>query len=564
MRVRFHGKLTRGWILGPANELSGRTLPVMRLVSPVRFFDEPMLQLARWISERYVAPLATVLGVLSPPRVASEEIDLGGTSEDREQPEDDAKAPSREPPVPASLLGYRGGTELLEAIDRASGAFILRPAPEDEQAVAVHAVGACLAQGRRAIVVVPEAAPVPATATALRAAFGDRVCLYLGGDKRQRYRDWLALRDGRYDVVVGTRPAVFSPLRNVGLVYVSRESHAAHRDDRAPYHHVRDVALQRTRLSGAACVLAALCPTGEASVLGIPVVTPADRRWPVVEVVRPGPEGRAPRLVQALRSVRRAFIYAPVPGYGVAEICRTCGQPAACASCGGLLRAESGQVRCIVCSSVGVCAVCGGTTFGIRRGGAERVEGWAVRSASVPVARPSRPRLPKSTGEIVVGGAELVRDLGPGELDLVAVLDADAAARRPGLAARERALAIWMEAVGWARPAGRAIVQSSHPSDPAVQALVRGNPDRFLAREREQRAAAGFPVGAPVFRVIGGEGLESAIAQHEPLTSLVTTLGDRTICLLALEAGRVPGFSRAMRDLAVAGVVERVEAEPHL
>src|SRR5437764_165192 len=103
-----------------------------------------------------------------------------------------------------------------------------------------------------------------------------------------------------------------------------------------------------------------------------------------------------------------------------------------------LPRAGSGQVRCIVCASVGVCAVCGGTRFGIRRGGAERVEGWATRSASVPVARPSRPRLPKPTGEIVVGGAELVRDLGPGELDLVAVLDADAAARAPGLVPRER------------------------------------------------------------------------------------------------------------------------------
>ena len=529
----------------------------MRRVSPVRFFDEAMLHLARWMSERYVAPLATVLGVLSPPRVASEEIDLGqtGTVEG---------SPQRELSVPATLADYRGGAELLEAIGGGSGAFILRPAPEDEQAAAVHAVGACLARGRRAIVVVPEAVPVPATATALRTAFGDRVCLYLGGDKRQRYRDWLAVRDGRYDVVVGTRPAVFAPLRDVGLVYVSRESHAAHREDRAPYHHVRDVALQRTRLSAGTCVLAALCPTGEAAALGIPVVTPADRRWPVVEVVRPGPEGRAPRLVQALRSVRRAFIYAPVPGYGVAEICRTCGRPAACASCGGLLRAESGQVRCIVCASIGVCAVCGGTTFGIRRGGAEHVEGWAARSASVPVARPPRPRLPRSAGEIVVGGAELVRDLGPGALDLVAVLDADAAARRPGLAARERALAVWMEAVGWARPAGRAIVQSSHPSDPAVQALVRGKPDRFLAREREQRAAAGFPVGAPVFRVTGGDGLEAALAEHEPLTSLVTTLGDRTICLLALEAGRVPAFSRAIRDLAVEGVVERVEAEPHL
>ena len=221
-------------------------------------------------------------------------------------------------------------------------------------------------------------------------------------------------------------------------------------------------------------------------------------------------------------------------------------------------------MRCIVCASIGVCAVCGGTTFGIRRGGAEHVEGWAARSASVPVARPARPRLPRAAGEIVVGGAELVRDLGPGALDLVAVLDADAAARRPGLSARERALAIWMEAVGRARPAGRAIVQSSHPSDPAVQALVRGNPIGSSRASGSNAPPPGSRSAPPCSGSPAGDGVEAALAEHEPLTSLVTTLGDRTICLLALEAGRVPAFSRAMRDLAVEGVVERVEAEPHL
>jgi len=182
----------------------------------------------------------------------------------------------------------------------------------------------------------------------------------------------------------------------------------------------------------------------------------------------------------------------------------------------------------------------------------------------VPVRRVNEPRLPSQDGEVLVGGADTVRDLGVANLDLVAILDADLAARRPGLTARERALAIWMEAVGWARPAGSAIVQTSHPGDPAVQALVRGSPDRFHERERERRAAAGFPVGAAVFRVIGTDALEHALAEHRPITSLVTSLAGRTVCLLALEPDRVPAFGDAMRRLAAAGVVERVEAEPHL
>jgi primosomal protein N' (replication factor Y) len=549
-------------------------LAVMKVVSPVRYFDAAMLELARWMAERYVAPLATVLGAMSPPRVAGEELHADGSLGDRggasllpsASPRSEPPGPPIDPPAPRPSLWseYSRGSDLLGALRGGSGGFVVRPAPEDEQGLVVAGVRACLEGGRRAIVLVPEASPMPATTAALVEAFGERVCVFAGGDTRARYRTWLGIRVGAFEVVVGTRPAVFAPLTDVGLVWVSRESHPGHREERAPYYHARDVAIRRAQLAGGVCVLAAACPTSEAAAVAFPVVTPLERRWPKVEVVRPGTEGRAPRLVRALREAKRAFVYAPVPGYGVAQVCRACGAPAACAACGGMLRASSGAVRCVVCEAPGRCGACGASSFGIRRGGAERVEEWVGRVAAVPVARVSRPRLPRTTGEILIGGPEAVRDLGVAALDLVAVLDADLAAKRPGLAARERALAIWMEAVSWTGQDGRAIVQSSHPSDPAVQALVRGNPDRFLAREYARRAAAGFPVGAPVFRVVGSAELEPAIREQEPITTLLTSLGGRTVCLLALEPGRLPAFGTAMRSLAATGVVERVEAEPHI
>jgi hypothetical protein len=293
-------------------------------------------------------------------------------------------------------------------------------------------------------------------------------------------------------------------------------------------------------------------------------VAPRSRRWPKVEVVRPGPEGRARRLREALGGARRAFVYAPTPGAGVARVCRICGALAMCASCGGTLRLSAGEVRCAICGSPGKCAACGGVDFGIRRGGAERVEEWVRELASVPVARPRDPRLPDRRGEILIGGAEDVRDLGRGDLDVVAILEVDRSLRRPGLGARERSLAIWMEAVGWARPAGRAIVQTEDPADPAVQALVRGNPDRFHERERERRAEIGFPVGFPAFRILGDDRLSVALRDVRARTSLVSALGRRTVCLLALEPDEVPAFGSLMRELAARGVVERVEAEPHL
>lgn len=558
MRFRFHGTLTKGWVLGPTDDLPSRTLPVMRVVSPVRFFDDERLALARWVSIRYVTPLAEVLGALSPPRVASEEAHIAAARHD------DVVASGSAQGAAAVWRGYTNGVRLARSLAAGSGSFVVRPAPEDEQVLVVEAVRACLAAGRRAVVIVPEASPRPATAEALERAFGPRVVVFAGGDARARYRTWLRILGGEADVVVGTRPAVFAPVPSLGLLWVSRESHPAHREERAPYYHVRDVALRRGAIAGAVTVLAAVCPSTETASMGLVTVAPSAKRWPKVEVVRPGTEGRAPRLVRALGEVRRAFVFSPLPGAGIAQVCRSCGAAAACATCGGMLRSAAGEIRCVVCEAPGRCAVCGATAFGVRRGGAERVEAWASRAARVPVRTVTEPRLPSADGEVLVGGPDAVRDLGVAALDLVAILDADRAARRPGLTARERALAIWMEAVGWARPAGSAIVQTAQPGDPAVQALVRGSPDRFHERERERRAAAGFPVGAAVFRVVGSEALEESLGEHRPITSLVTSLAGRTVCLLALEPDRVPAFGDAMRRLAAAGVVERVEAEPHV
>jgi primosomal protein N' (replication factor Y) len=580
VQVPFHGRNLRGWVLGPTDDVPARMFRVRKVVSPVRFFDQDMLSLLRWMSERYVAPLASVIARAVPPRVAGEEGRIRMAAEGMQRPAAVAERglggdwPTEQPPpAPAPsttdhplLSGYRGGGDLLRAISGGTGAFVVRPAPEHEQALAVEAVGACLRGGRTAIVLVPEAEPLPATVRALVEAFGEDVALFLGGERRGRYRMWLEIRSGRYRCMVGTRPAVFAPVADLGLVWVSRESHPGHREERSPYYHVRDVALARARLHGAVAVMAALCPSTEAMTAGYPTVAPPGRAWPPVEVVRPGPEGRAPRLLAALKQAHSAFLYQPLPGYGVARVCRACGEPAGCAVCGGVLRLEAGTVRCAVCGAEGQCAHCGSTEFGIARGGVERVEEWAGGLGPTPVRRiPSQgPHGPPAAGEVRVGGPEAVKDYGPLGLDVVGILDADLAARRPGLGARERSLALWMEAAGFARPSGRVIVQANRASDPAVQALVTGNPERFAHIEASRRARSGFPVGFPVFRVTGGPELPRALEAAGPTTLLSSAAGTETVCLLAVRPEGVSAFGRTIRELAEAGTVARVEAEPHL
>jgi len=558
--VPFHGKKIKGWVLGPTEEIPKRMLAIKDLVSPVRFFDDEMLALYRWVSYRYVVPLASVIARATPPRVVSEEDPMDAAPTGVGSATSTAPLTSTAPTAPLALLGaYRGGDRLLEALAGHGGRFVHRPVPEQEIDCVLEGVARCVAQGRRVIVIVPESKPLPATALALQEAFGERVGMYLGGTKRERYRRWLEIAEGTHEVIVGTRPAIFAPIKNLGLIWVSRESHPAHREDRSPYYHVRDVALARGAHVGATVVLSSLCPSIEATAVEAVEVTPGARSWMPVEVLKPGPEGRAPRLMNALKQTQGAFLLEPLRGYGVAQVCRQCGEPAACASCGGMLRAEGGALRCVVCETVGRCARCGADAFGLRKGGAERVEEWAGKIAPVPV-RKSPPR----RGAVVVGGTTEVHDIPPPDLDLVGVLDADLLLRRPGVDAEERATTMWFEAAAWARPRGRTIVQTAAPNHPGIQALVAGNPSRFHRYERERRAAAGFPVGHPVFRVAGTAALEAALGVCEPETFLVTGAGDERVCLLTLRPEILGAFGEAMRRLAQEGVVTRVEAEPHL
>jgi primosomal protein N' (replication factor Y) len=557
VQVPFHGRLVRGWVLGPTEDVPARMLRVRRAISPVRCFDERRLELFRWMRERYVSPLAAVIARAVPPRVAGEEV---------------ARAAGGAPSVPprvvtGSLPSYRNGRSMLETIARsAAGTFVLRPAPADEAAAAIGCVAAALEGGRSAVVIVPEAEPLPATAAALVQAFGRTVALFVGGDTRSRYRMWLDIEEGRHRVVVGTRPAVFAPLDDLGLVYVHRESHALHREERAPYYHVRDVARARAMIEGAVCVLSSFCPSIETTTFERMEVEPRRRAWAPVEVVRPGPEGRSPRLVRALGEARRAFLFEPMRGYGVARVCRACREPAACAACLGTMRQRSGAVSCSVCGAPGRCANCGASGFGIVRGGAERVEEWARGIARVPVTHLAPGASPRTPGEaeVIVGGVDVVKDVGTLGLDLVGILSADASLRRPGLSARERTLTAWFEAASWARTNGRVIVQSSHPSDPVVQALVTGNPSRFHRAEAPRLAEAGFPVGSPVFRVAGAAGLGDALEALPHRSVVVSVVGGATVCLVALDPATLPEFGEAMRRLAERGVVARVEAEPHL
>src|ERR1019366_4182570 len=130
--------------------------------------------------------------------------------------------------------------------------------------VYLNAIEAVLAEGRSALLLVPEIALTPAMAGQFFARFGDRVAiLHSAFTDVERTEQWRRIRSGAASVVVGTRSGVFAPVRNLGLIVVDEEHDGRYKQEETPRYHGRDVAIVRAQAAGTCVVLGSATPSLE-------------------------------------------------------------------------------------------------------------------------------------------------------------------------------------------------------------------------------------------------------------------------------------------------------------
>ncbi|MCS7283965.1 MAG: primosomal protein N', partial [Anaerolineae bacterium] len=128
----------------------------------------------------------------------------------------------------------------------------------------LRAVGEVLAQGRKAIVLVPEISLTPQTVARFAARFPGRVTvLHSQLREGERYDVWRRARAGLVDVVIGPRSALFAPLSPLGLIIVDEEHDPSYKQAFRPAFHAREAALHLARLTGATVILGSATPSLE-------------------------------------------------------------------------------------------------------------------------------------------------------------------------------------------------------------------------------------------------------------------------------------------------------------
>jgi len=570
VRVRFAGRLVDGFLLErvDTSEHPGRLGPVHKVVSPEPVLSSEIARLAREVADHYAGSMADVLRLAVPPRHARAEAQESAPA-----------ATGQARPDPGPWARYPRGPALLDAV-HAGGAprAVWSALPDatwpDEIA---SLVATAVAGGRGALVVVPDHRDVDRVAVAVGQVLspGPATVLTADAGPSTRYARWLTVRRGHSRVVVGTRAAMFAPVRDLGLAVVWDDGDDLHDEPRAPYPQVRTVLAMRSRLEGAALVVGGFTRTAEAASLvrsgwaedvsatrdTVRRVAPSVRG--ISDEVDPrDPAGRAARLpTLAWRTAAQALQHGPVlvqvprAGYVPGLACATCRAPARCAVCAGRLGsgAAGSTPACRWCGVVATawsCPACSGTRLRATSVGSGRTAEELGRAfPRTPVRTSSAGGVltivgPEPALVVATPGAEPVAETG---YAAALLLDGWALLHRPDLRAAEEALRRWAGAAALVRPGpdGGRVVVVAESTAPAVQALVRWDPVTFADRELADRAALRLPPEALMVSLTGEPAALQALVAASALPDGADVLGP----VPAAEAGQERLLVRAPRSL---------------
>jgi primosomal protein N' (replication factor Y) len=369
-----------------------------------------------------------------------------------------------------------------------------------------------LAQGRQALLLVPEIGLAPQTVRRLRERLGVMVeVLHSNLSEGDRARAWLRARAGTARVILGTRSAIFTPLPQAGLIIVDEEHDASYKQQDGFRYHARDLAVVRARALGVPVLLGSGTPSLE-SLANVEAgryrslhlrARPGAVRAPQVQIVDMRAQrlehGLSPALLAAVAETvargEQALVFRNRRGYAPVLLCHACGWHAECSNCERPLTLHAGrrQLICHHCEQQQrlptACPSCGATELTAQGHGTERLEEALIAHfPQVPVLRVDRETtrrrdafenllgtLDDEQPAILVGTQMLAKGHDLPNLTLVAIVGVDEGLHSVDFRAEERLAQLVVQVAGRAGRAskpGRVLLQTHQPEHPLLRNLL--------------------------------------------------------------------------------------------
>jgi len=422
-----------------------------------------------------------------------------------------------------------------------------------------------LALGKTAMVLVPEIVLTPQMMRKFSSYFGSRVAMLHSSLKMtERYDQWKRIRRGEVDVVLGTRSALFAPLKNLGLIIMDEEQEGSYQSENVPRYDAREVAKYLCVREKAALVFGSATPTVETAWAAeqgsyqkallrrrynenaLPEVLIADLRQEILNG-NPGLISTPLRqeLEKNLAAGEQSILFLNRRGSSRMLLCGECGYVPQCPRCSTAMTYHSanGRLMCHYCGhsepAADTCPECGGWMKHVGAGtqkveeelrelfpeaGILRMDADTTTGGHEEILQTfERERVP-----ILLGTQMVAKGLDFENVTLVGVLSADISLYVDNYRAAERTFSLLTQVVGRAGrggKTGRAVIQTYTPGNDVIRCAARQDYDAFYESEIRMRRLRRYPPFADLFTVTvsgteEGRVLRAAVSVRETLRQL--------------------------------------------
>lgn len=402
--------------------------------------------------------------------------------------------------------------------------------------VFIKLIEQALAQGKSAVMLVPEISLTPQMVGKFRRLFGAEVAIMHSslslGERADEYR---RIKEGRAHIVIGTRSAVFAPVSNLGIIVIDEEGEGTYKSESAPRYHARDVAKQRCFAHNAFLLLASATPSLESyyfAKTGRYSLFELDERYNnavlpdvyMVDMREEAAQGNTsefsgPLLTEIAANMERgeqSILLLNRRGYHTSVRCAACGAPTNCPNCSLPLTFHkvNNSLICHYCGYIRpmekVCSKCGSKFFAMKGTGTQRIEDEIAElfpsarilrmDADTTATKNAFERKFKAFADgeydIIVGTQMIAKGLDFPNVTLVGVLKTDNALYAGDFRAYERTFSLITQVVGRSGRGGkrgRALIQTFSPDHYVLNLAARQDYPAFYGEEIGLREAMLYP-----------------------------------------------------------------------
>lgn len=441
--------------------------------------------------------------------------------------------------------------------------------------VYMELIARTVAQGKQAIVLIPEIALTYQTVMRFYNRFGERVSILNSRlSPGERFDQYQRAKNGEIDVMIGPRSALFTPFSNLGIMIIDEEHETSYKSETVPRYHAREVAAKRAELCGATLLLGSATPSlesyykakkGEYTLLELkervqnrplPACHVIDLRDELKQGNRSILSVKLQELMEErLKKGEQMMLFLNRRGLAGFVSCRACGNVIKCPHCDvSLSQHQGGRLICHYCGyeieQPKVCPTCGSKYIGGFKAGTQKIE--EIVRQRFPQARTIRMDMDTTRtkdgyekilsafsnreADILIGTQMIVKGHDFPNVTLVGVLAADMSLYIHDYHSAERTFQLLTQAAGRAgrgREPGEVVIQTYTPEHYSIEAAKEQDYQMFYEQEIRYRDLLNYP---PVWNLlvilISSREEESGIKAAEQVEKNIAQMQMKTVAVI--------------------------------